>query len=29
MKWERLSEQWFVAVLNSLPKPYSWSKIEH
>ena len=30
-KWEfklkRLSERWFVAVLNSLPKPYGWRVI--
>jgi hypothetical protein len=25
---KRLTERWFVAVLNSLPEPYGWSRIE-
>lgn len=28
VKWKRPSERWFVAVLNSLPQPYGWRKIE-
>jgi hypothetical protein len=26
-KCERLSDRWFVAVLNSLPEPYGWREI--
>jgi hypothetical protein len=28
LKLERMTERWFVAVLNSLPEPYGWSRIE-
>ena len=26
-KYERLSDRWFVAILNSLPEPYGWREI--